>query len=169
MAETVLMSIEGILSKDGPPNGQPIVTGLRLFHALRSQFKVLLSTLCVEQDWIDHWLNVVGIKETHYLGNADPECDDYEVRMRHFLEARRSGYELTLVFDSNPQVCAEIMRQGVTAVVFAHPRYSRPEARPDYANPIKPWDEFERAVTAERVKVPRKLPIDAEMGAAADD
>lgn len=162
MAQAILLSIEGVLSKGGPPNGQPIDTGMRLFHCLRAQFKVVLSSLCPNEDWIEHWLSVVGIRDLHHFAGEE-ELEPFEIRMAHLTAARVAAYDMGLVIDADPQVCAEVLRQGVPTLLFSHPRYARPEARPDYDRSLRPWGEIEEEITVQRKHRDHPLKIDAEM------
>lgn len=159
MASAVLISIEGVLSKEGPPNGAPYFDALDMIVALRTRFKVVFSTTCEDKDHVDHWMNIVGLRDPVVLLGFDAE--EYDVRMAHFEQAMRADYLMAMVIDTNPSVCAEIMRRGTVSMLYAHPRFARPEDRPE--DGLKPWSVIEDEITAQRKLRPDEPVVDAEM------
>jgi len=167
MAGTAVLCLEGVLCKGSPPNGAPITVGLEMYHALAARFRVVLDSDHEDLDQIEHWCQVNGLKRHPLvlpLDAAEAPLEPVDVRLAHLAEWRAQGFEVALYVTADPTVAAAAMRQGVTTLLFAHPRFARPEYRPDHEQQaVRPWDEIEDEITKQmalRETVPR---IDAEM------
>jgi hypothetical protein len=165
MAGTCVIELEGVLCKGTPPNAPPVWAGLQVYHALATQFRLVVDSAHDDVTDIEHWLKVNSLaRHTLVLQRdvGDPQ-DALGVREAHLAEWRSQGFDIALWLTSDPRVAASMMRAGITAVLFAHPQYARPEHRPDHESTLRPWDEIEEEVTAQlalREQTPR---VDAEM------
>lgn len=168
MAGTVVVELEGVLCKGSPPNGAPVWAGIQCYHALATQFRLVVD--CDHDDItdIEHWLKVNGLTRHTLVLQREPEQaaqSPAELRLAHLGEWRAHGFDIALWLTSSPVVAARMMEAGVTALVFAHPKFLRPEYRPDHeaAGP-KPWDEIEDEVTKQMaLREQSPIRIDAEM------
>lgn len=168
MAGTVVIELEGVLCKGAPPNGAPVWAGMQTYHALATQFRVVVDSDHDDITDIEHWLKVNGLSRHTLTLLREPEdglLSPAELRLAHLEEWRAHGFDISLWVTSSPVVAARLMEAGVTVLVFAHPKFLRPEYRPDHeASGPKPWDEIEDEVTKQlelrEATAPR---IDAEM------
>lgn len=123
----VLMLLEGVLRRD---NGQLIPAGLMLYNALLPQRVVLATELAPEL--VDHFLKIN--KLTQHVKVI------YEVPFT--VTAESMGYRPELYVDPSPERCAAAMAKGITTLLFAAPKYQRPEWRPDRDRSQRPWHEI---------------------------
>jgi len=126
---TILMSIEGVLKKE---NGDPIPEGFKLYRTLLSSYRIVLS---IDDDLkkTDHWL------KTNYLFDyADVLTNKnfysgQELRLRH-IDLVKQGEKLELFIDSDPEMCAKVLADGIPTLLVSTPKYFQTH------KDIKPWD-----------------------------
>lgn len=159
MSTTVMISIEGVLCKGRMPNGQPLDVGIELVFGLKQAMKVVLSTLCDDDAWVEHWLHMNALQETHYLKREamDGALTDTELRLRHVRAFRGQGWQLGLVVDHDAFVCSEITRMGVSSMCFTDARHGQIQAP-------KAWAEIEKAATEQRRLSPPTPVTTADIG-----
>jgi hypothetical protein len=166
MAGTAVVDLEGVLCKGSPPNGAPVWTGIQTYHALATQFRLVVDTAHDDITEIEHWLKVNSLNRHTLVLQCEPEeaaLGPVELRQAHLAEWRAHGFDIALWVTSDPLVAASMMRAGITSLLFAHPQFARPEHRPDHESTLRPWDAIEEEITAQlalREQAPR---IDAEM------
>jgi|SRR5882724_10820057 len=166
MAGTAVVSLEGVLCKGSPPNAPPVWVGLQLYHALATQFRVVLDSSHDDIGEIEHWLMINGLKRHTLVLWREAQHDQLEevvLRRIHLGEWRSQGFDVALYVTADPAVAALVMNNGAPALLMSHPAYARPEHRPDHERSMKPWADIEDEITATallREKTPR---IDAEM------
>lgn len=165
MAGTVVIELEGVLCKGSPPNGAPVWSGIQVYHALATQFRLVVDSAHDDITDIEHWLKVNNLsRHTLVLQRevSDPTAS-LGLREAHRAEWRAHGFDIALWLTSDPQVAASMMKAGITTLLFAHPQFARPEHRPDHESTLRTWDAIEEEVTAQlalREQAPR---VDAEM------
>lgn len=166
MAGTCVLELEGVLCKGSPPNDPPVWTGLQMYHALATQFRLVIDSEHDDITEIEHWLMTNGLKRHSLVLLREAHQDGLEaplLRKIHLGEWRAQGFDVALYVTADPAVAKAMMTAGVTTLLMAHPAYARPEHRPDYEGGLKPWAEIEEEINATALKresVPR---IDAEM------
>lgn len=166
MAGTVVLCLEGVLCKGLPPNDPPIWVGLQLYHALATQFRLVLDSSHEDILDIEHWLQVNGLKRHSLVLQREPEqegLEDVLLRRIHLGEWRAHGFDVALYVTSDPSVAKVMMGLGVATLMLAHPQYARPEHRPDFESSVKPWAEIEEEITATALLRETTPRIDAEM------
>lgn len=150
MATYVAMCVEGVLARAGsaPAQRQPIPEGVRLYEALRKIYKIVLLTSGSDST-VEDWLSRQGIKGYTVLAGK-PRPEDYpkfaDLRADQLMDLRAHGYALELFVDANPAAVARAIELGVTGLVFASPKYLRPEFRPDAETKVRAWDEIEAEI-----------------------
>lgn len=150
MATYVAFAVEGVLARAGesPAARQPIPEGLRLFEALRKLYKIVLLT-SGEDNVIEDWLRRQGIRG-HTALAGPPRAETYDkfatLRADQLMDLRSHGYALELFIDANPAAVARALELGITGLVFASPKYLRPEFRPDAQTRVRAWDEIEAEI-----------------------
>lgn len=150
MAGVVAIRLDGVLR--APVGARPIPEGFSLYHALVTTYRVcvVLDVYGTAADAL--WLRKEGMTGFAQLHARRP-LDDHETQYRR-LQALGP---VELVVDSDPAAVSAAMDLGITAMLFGHPRASRPEWRPDYERTPKPWDAL-----VERVEQQRLVEPDAE-------
>ncbi len=142
------MAIEGVLADDLDPSSlvgsQTLPNGFRLFHCLRNQFQVVLSTLG-NPETAQAFLQPSGIKESDYsilLSNND--------RISHLRRARQIGFRIEYLFDSDPDVAVAALRLGCVPMCCPHPAYGRSSFLPDAGQGKRSWAEIVAEVQGQR-------------------
>lgn len=151
------MAVEGVLSDDsfGLVESPPLPEGLALFHALRSQFHVVLSTSQTEDSWVRRWLQYsAGIKPVEWarIMLADqPNWSEVEVFKRHMILCRAAAYDVRYVVTPSPQAAIAALRMGFTPLCCPHPVYSRTSFLPQAGEGGASWEQIENEVMAGRL------------------
>lgn len=139
-----LIELNGVLRSDA---GGPITEGLQLYKGLAQLFRVVVVA---EEAEDEVWLTNNGLRDhAQLLVGAMPLAVQ---RARGTL-----GMDVRLVVTPSPTTAAAAMHAGVTAMVFAHPRFSRPEFRSDYEGEKREWGDIVAEIDAQRhaqVRVP---------------
>ena len=169
MAGTCVFELEGVLCKGYPPNDAPIWIGTQMYHALATQFRVVIDSVHDDINEIEHWLQVNALKRHTLILHRAPEMIDLEeaqVRSVHLIEWRSQGFDVALYVTTDPVVAAHMMRMGVPTLLLAHPQFSRPEYRPDHEHELRRWDDIEDEITTQmQLREPPPPRVDAEMDA----
>jgi len=143
---TILVPVNGVLRSDA---NTPIREGRMLYDALVNEFRVVL--MCDEpQDKAEHWLVQYGVKG--YAGLLTPSVlltDEDPLRPRQIATARSLG-RVDLVVDADPEVVKHCLEIEIPALLFTHPKTSRPEWRPDSS--CRTWGEITTLLEKQREK-----------------
>lgn len=139
MANTVAIVIDGVLRA---PVGEGLIdSGVKLYHSLLEHTRVALIADEVELDKVQHWLKVNGLTKHPVLVGAkvtDPEGDSAR-RLKQIARLREAQSYLDFLVEPDPQVAADCLQNGVPVLLALHPKYSRPDHRPDFRGAITPW------------------------------
>lgn len=131
-----LIVLHGVLRA---PSGAGIADGVELYRSLSATHNIVLLTDTDDEDarW---WLKRERLTLPPYMLHADTGDRDAQ------LKACRTGLGLpvSLFITSSPHEAAVALREGFTAVCFAHPVFSREEFRPDHVGGRRPWAEMTR-------------------------
>jgi hypothetical protein len=144
---TALIAIEGVLRDS---SGLPISEGVRLLSAISSAYRVALASRDVDDDAL--WLQIEGIRDHQEIVEDTPgylRGQDHRLSQIDHLLGR--GQEVTLVVDPDPGKVALVMHKGIVGVLFGHPKFSRPEYRPDHQHVVRPWDEMVAEIETQKV------------------
>lgn len=138
---TFVMVLDGVLrkTKDESIN----VQGLHLYNALVSQGR--LSIFCGENEERAAWfLNSNGLNKHASLIAEKPESAPTKVgrRMQQIIDLRAQQAHIEFVIEPDPEIAAEIFRQGIPVMTYLHPQYTHPSFRPDYRSVAKPWENL---------------------------
>lgn len=147
MSRTALIELTGVLRAD---NGSPIVEGTMLYNALAAWQRLVVVVEDAEAD--ERWLTINGFRE-----HAQLLVGEMPLAVR---QARgKLGMDVQLVVTPSPATAAASMHAGVTTLLFAHPRFARPEFRADYDGDKREWAEIVAEIDAQRdtrVRVPQR-------------
>lgn len=144
MGSAVALTFEGVLKAE--TGDSPIRPGTLLYHGALAAGQVAILVDHTPQDQVNHWLEVNGLRQHSWLVLPRPEDpeDVVERRLSQVARLRVQGAAIELVVEANPLVAAALQAAGLATALFLHPRYARPEFRPDYDGRIKHWDEVLR-------------------------
>lgn len=139
---TIVIVVEGVLKQN---SGESVIPqGMRLYHSLKDHAKVALVSNSLNEEVVEHWLKVNGFTDhVHFIGAS--VTDPFEVggtRKRQLSALREYNNVVEMVIEPDPEVAAILMEEGYTVAAFLHPRYSRPEFRPDYVAEVTPWESL---------------------------
>jgi len=159
------MSIEGVLASEVSTSistASPIRSGIALYHALKTGFRIALSSSNEDRDLVQHWLTVHSLSDHPVLLTRTPrdsDCSNAEVRERHLYALRGLSEDVGLLVTPSPAVAARSLFHGIPTMLFSHPTYMRPEFRPDAAPAVREWSQIEAEVDRQVVLIrtdPRK-------------
>lgn len=156
---TALMVVNGVLRDD---QKRPIPEGIALFHALSQGYRVALA---VEDKIVDaHWLMMEGLTVYQELidENVPGALRGQEETLSQVEYLLGRGQQVSLVVLANPQSAAFVVERGVTVSLFVHPRFTRPEYRPDWNGGMRRWDDIVTEIeTQKRLEIERRPPEDS--------
>ncbi len=148
MAGFAVIALEGVLAQDDTTlvTAEPIKDGLGLYVALRKYYRIALLTLETDRSRAEHWLRGNGLTDYTSLHLADDHTHDHNtasLRRKQLRALRNQGYPIDLYFDSSPAAAAAGMHMGITSLLFASPKFARPEFRPDARTGVREWAVIE--------------------------
>lgn len=147
--KTAIIAFEGVCVPDDPSKTVaellPVPGALELVTTLSSYYNLIVHTTraaLTPADMPQAWLRQQHFPsvELMFVGGISGVVQT----------ARRRGYDVQLVLDASPLVIAECARLGVQALLYVSPSYMRPEFRPDYDEPVRPWDQMIEEIDAVR-------------------
>lgn len=143
---TVLIALNGVLRSDA---NTPIREGRMLYDALVDAYRVVIMA-DETQDKAEYWLKQYGVKG--YAGLLTPSVlltDEDPLRPRQIATARSLG-RVDVVVDADPEVVKHCLEIEIPALLFTHPKTSRPEWRPDSTR--RTWGEITTLLEKQREK-----------------
>jgi len=147
---TALVALEGVLMTEV---GDPIPEGIRLFRILAGSYRVVICS-DLSQHMTEHWLRSHLI-----MGYGEVYDDRYffegqDLRSRQLAVAINVG-RVDLFVDPDADRCAEAVSFGVTALLFAAPKFVRTKRT------VKPWEDVVNEVERQKLAL-----LDAELGSS---
>lgn len=130
----VLVFLDGVLKND---SGAPIPHGVALFRSLQSWRRTII--LCDKKEMTETWLRQNKITKIDDLICLDVLNVDDEMLL---VEHCRAKGPIELLVTSNPELAVRAMESGITVSLFLHPKYIRPEFRPDTSRGAKAWSDL---------------------------
>jgi hypothetical protein len=134
----IVMSLDGVIRSD---TGDLIPSGLIVYRGFHSLGRVVLLT---ELDRVraEAWCVLHNLADYDDLIDGSVAIDPEEpLRLRQIHVARSRG-TVDFYLDADPVWVAKAFSMGMTALLFSHPSYARPEFRPDAPKGVRPWDEL---------------------------
>lgn len=137
----VVVDLDGVLRTI---NDQPIKEGVIVVGSLSSWNKITyLSSMSLEET--KHWLDINKIVDYDRIIDKSVSLPDEELGKRQLNYARSLG-TVELYVTNNPSLWAYAFEQGISAIMFGVPSYTRPEFRPDAPKRIRAWSDIEKAI-----------------------
>lgn len=150
---TALVVVDGVLRDH---TGRPIPEGVRLYAALTEGYRVVVA---VEDEAADeHWLTMHGLTGYQEMVSDSPLSKrGGSIRIGQVEHLLGRGQDVALVVDADPSNVAKVLARGITAALFSHPKFTRPEFRPDHDGGMRPWDDIVAEIeTQRRLEVTRR-------------
>jgi hypothetical protein len=167
---TAVVQIEGVLMRDDQNLGfvsrVPIQPAFAFYRALLASYRVVLVTLEPDGEKVSWWLKSQGLSgfAEVLLPKARWVTSAPDVVSRSVAALRALPTDVGVVVTGDPRVAARLLQEGVTTNLFAHPRFTRPDFRPEGFGGIRPWAEIEAEVDKQIAAGDRPTaPITAEV------
>jgi hypothetical protein len=142
--KNVVVTVDGVLRT--LTDGKRINEGLELLQALDyANFEFVFLTPKAQADTED-WLDQEGLGGGLVLGAREDRVAQLR-KIRH-----EWGYPVDLVIEPDPAVAVELIREGHTVLLFAHPQYAKPDWRPDHKLGMTTWDEIVNLAHEDRTR-----------------
>jgi hypothetical protein len=117
----------------------PIYEGIALYKALKEDNKIVI--LCDKKDEGERWLRENNIIKFDDIITAEfPGGSNKKLRQVEYV---RSQGPITFVVTDDTELAKDLLEQGIFTILFLHPRYLRPEFRPDGRQGIRSWKSIE--------------------------
>jgi len=137
----ILVELDGVLRGT---NDVPIATGVIMVGTLSSWNQVTLMGAAPKPE-IQHWLDTNKIVDFDNLIDSSVHLEGEELAERQINVARAKG-AIDLFITNNPKAWAYAFNMGISSVMFAVPKYTRVEFRPDAPKAVRSWNDIEEAV-----------------------
>jgi len=137
----IVVDLDGVLKSD---KDQPIREGVILVGSLSSWNKITyLSSMSADET--KYWLDINKIVDFDRIVDKTVGLVDENLGERQFNYARSLGL-VEMYVTNNPSMWAYAFDQGIPAVMFGVPSYTRPEFRPDAPKRVRAWTDIEEAI-----------------------
>lgn len=137
----ILVDIDGVLKGE---KDQPISTGIIMVGTL-SVYNQLTFMTSMTAAQAKQWLDVNKIVDYDKLVDSSVALPGEVLGERQIQYARARG-KIDLFVTNNPSMWAYAFDQGIAAVMFGVPSYTRPEFRPDAPKRVRAWNDIEKAI-----------------------
>lgn len=151
---TALIYVEGVLGEHSHIHGfYPVPDGVRLAHALKFGYRLVLGTNQADTYSVEHWLHINGmVKPSFYAELLDrrtewTDMSESRLRAEQAASLRREGHDLALVVSSDPSSILRVTEMGIPALLFTNPSYRWAEYRPDRKRLPREWQKIDDEVT----------------------
>src|SRR5215831_8021633 len=125
---TALVMVEGVLGEHSVIHGfHPIPDGIRLAHALRSGYRLILGTYMDHVETQEHWLLINGMSKPHFYADLvyrrPPliDLDNSRLQAWHAKQLRGVGTEVDLVVSADPETILQVTEWGFPSLFFVNP------------------------------------------------
>ncbi|MEW1675623.1 hypothetical protein AB0O47_20620 [Streptomyces noursei] len=144
----VVIAIDGVLKR--PDSDAITPAGLLLYQGLAETHVVHLvdepDSFNSSKALAEHWLTRNGF--TKHIRLIKPQMSD-RYGLLGGLQALRPDLHVDLVVVAAPHQASDLLAAGYTTVLFSHPRYSRPQWKPDYRGEPREWDDLVAEIEAQ--------------------
>jgi hypothetical protein len=137
----IAVELDGVLRGQ---NDEPISSGIILIAQLAAYNSMTFITSLTSPE-AEQWVNVNKIVDYDQLIDSSVGLVGEELGIRQLRYARAKG-SVDLFITNNPSMWAAAFNEGIPALMFGVPSYTRPEFRPDAPKRVRAWNEIEEAV-----------------------
>lgn len=143
----IVIVVEGVLMN--PVAQTPVPLGKKLYRAFCTTERVLLISGETSREELEGWLFMEGMSGHAEVQYPDPiGAGD---RVWQVNQLRKRGYDIEVVIEPDPAICAALIREGFNTMTFTHAAYAIPSWRPDYEGRVRPWDALASEVGIQAV------------------
>lgn len=154
---TALITIDGVLGEYSTIQGfYPVPEGVRLAHALRQGYRIILGTTQADEASVEHWLLINGMTRPNFYEDLMcrrapfTDVEDATLHAHYARQLRSGGTDVGLVVSADPQVVLKATEMGFPCLLFVNPGYRWGEYRPDRKRLPRPWQDIDDEVTRQR-------------------
>jgi hypothetical protein len=137
----ILVELEGVLRGQ---RDEPIAAGIIITAQLAAHNQIIFMTELPKSE-AEQWINVNKIVDYDMLVDSNISLVDEPLKERQLRYARARG-NVDLVITNDPSFWAFAFNQGIPALMFGVPSYTRPEFRPDAPKKVRAWTDIEAAI-----------------------
>jgi len=142
----ILVDLNGVLRGE---KDQPISQGVIMVGSLSSWNRIMLMS-ALDEGATKYWLDTNKVVDFDKIIDASAGLVNEELGKRQINFARSLG-PVDLFITNDPSLWAYAFEQGIAAVMFGVPKYTRPEFRPDAPKRVRAWDEIEKAIEEQNI------------------
>lgn len=134
---SVLIFLDGVIRKNADKS--PIFEGLNLYRGMNEVNRVIILTDDKEKSDIWFKQHTLNAKLDDIVGPSKIISDT--PHLQQVLDAQAKG-KVELVVTSDSDLAVLLLERGIPTMVFLHPRYVRPEFRPDAREGVDSWNNI---------------------------
>jgi hypothetical protein len=138
----ILVDLDGVLRAKN--TDQPISQGVMMVGALSSWNSIVVMS-STDAKVTQQWLDVNKVVDFDRIIDSSVGLVDEDLSERQIKYARSIG-PVDLFITNSPKSWAFAFEQGIAAVMFGVPSYTRPEFRPDAPRRVRSWNDIEQAI-----------------------
>jgi hypothetical protein len=154
---TALITIEGVLGEHSTIHGfHPIPEGVRLAHALRSGYRLILGTTQADEASVEHWLLINGMTRPNFYEDLMyrrvpfTDVEDATLQAHYARQLRAAGGDVGLVVAADPEIVLRATEMGFPTLFFVNPGYRWGEYRPDRKRLPRAWQDIDDEMVRQR-------------------
>lgn len=138
----ILVDVDSVIRTLG--THQPIQPGIIMTGSLSAFNKLTFITVNNKED-LQRWLDTHSIVDFDNIIDRSVALLGEDIKERQVQVARTRG-TVDLVLTGDPRLWVFAFEQGIPAVMFGAPEYSRVEFRPDAPKKVRAWDDIVTAI-----------------------
>jgi hypothetical protein len=157
----IAFTIDGVLRKPLDVEAQDYGARLLLLGLMETYRVVLLGGEDQARD--EHFLTINGIADHMRLEPILP-VDGEGVEVQRYNQIKRlqsEGLRFEFAVVPDPDLAKDLYAEGTPVLLYLHPTFSTPSARPDHVGGLRPWaeltDEVEFQLTAKAKQMKERV------------
>jgi hypothetical protein len=142
-----VLPIEGVLSEtDNLLNSPPTPMGRQLFKALKTEYRVILTSIQPDFDVARMWLKKEHFTQWSMILCYTPGIFSQSMwKVQMVRDMLAEGWDVGMVYDADQRVTEELQALGVITMLVSYPTI-RPGRIPEDPGPLRPWGDIEARV-----------------------
>jgi hypothetical protein len=151
---TALITVEDVLGQHSALHGfHPIPDGVRLAHALRSGYRIVLGTTQGDENSVEFWLRINGMTRPNFyedlLYRQTPQSDleNVDLQAHYAHQLRSDSVDVGLVVTGDARVALKVTEMGFPTIFFINPSYRWGEYRMDKKRLPRAWQDIDDEMT----------------------
>ena len=134
---SVVIFMDGVIRKERDQS--IIMDGAAIYKSFNENYHTIL--VADDRERAEIWLKTNNLAKSldDIFQIVDTPLDNPPLLT---VETLRSRGKLDFVVTSDPELAKDLLEQGITTMLFLHPRYIRPEFRPDGRKGVRSWEKI---------------------------